>query len=110
MLFSVFSIKGAAHVTGGGIIGNLPRVLPPGRRAVIERKSWPVPPIFRLIEKIGGIARAEMDATFNNGLGLILVVGKQQADGLIRALRRAGEASFIIGEIRNGPRGAALRS
>jgi len=109
-LFSRFAIKGAAHITGGGITGNLPRVLPVGRRAVIERKSWPVPPIFGLIEKIGGIARAEMDATFNNGLGLILVVGKQQADGLIRALRRAGEASFIIGEIRNGPRGAALRS
>ncbi len=109
-LFSRFAIKGAAHITGGGITGNLPRVLPAGRRAVIERKSWPVPPIFGLIEKIGRIARAEMDATFNNGIGLILVVGKTQADGLVRTLRRAGEASFIIGEIRSGPRGAMLRS
>ncbi len=109
-LFSEFAIKGAAHITGGGITGNLPRVLPPGRRAVIERQSWPVPGIFDLIQKIGGVAQVEMDSTFNNGLGLIVIVGKKQADGVVRALRGAGEKSFIIGAIHNGARGAAIRS
>jgi len=109
-LFTAFQIKGAAHITGGGITGNLPRVLPPGRRALIERESWPVPPIFGLIQKIGGVAQAEMDSTFNNGLGMILVVGNTQADGIIRRLKGIGEKAFVIGEIRQGARGAIMRS
>jgi len=109
-LFTAFQIKGAAHITGGGITGNLPRVLPPGRRALIERESWPVPPIFGLIQKIGGVAQAEMDSTFNNGLGMILVVGNTQADGIIRKLKGIGEKAFVIGEIRQGARGAIMRS
>jgi phosphoribosylformylglycinamidine cyclo-ligase len=109
-LFTKFSIKGAAHITGGGIAGNLPRVLPAGRRAIIERRSWPVPAIFKLIQTIGAVARDEMDRTFNNGLGMILVVGKQQADGVIRLLKTMGEKCFVIGEIRSGARGATIRS
>ncbi|MSP39446.1 MAG: phosphoribosylformylglycinamidine cyclo-ligase [Deltaproteobacteria bacterium] len=109
-LFGEFSIKGAAHITGGGITGNLPRVLPAGRRAVIERKSWPAPVIFSLIQKIGRVAQSEMDATFNNGLGMILVVGKRQADGIISALKAMGEKAYIVGAIQNGARGAILRS
>jgi phosphoribosylformylglycinamidine cyclo-ligase len=108
-LFAKFDIKGAAHITGGGITGNLPRVLPPGARAVIERKSWPVPPIFGVIQEIGGVAQAEMDATFNNGLGMIFVVGKNQADGVLRVLKSMGEKSYVIGEIRKGTHGAVLR-
>jgi phosphoribosylformylglycinamidine cyclo-ligase len=109
-LFSRFAIKGAAHITGGGITGNLPRVLPAGRRAVIERGSWPVPPIFSLIQKIGGIAQAEMDSTFNNGLGMIVVVSKKDADNINTALRKMGEKSFVIGEIRKGTKGASISS
>ena len=109
-LFGRFAIKGAAHITGGGISGNLPRVLPRGRRAVIERKSWPAPPIFDLVQKVGGVAQAEMDSTFNNGLGMIVVVGKRQADGVARTLQSMGEKSFIVGEIRNGRRGATILS
>lgn len=108
-LFSEFAIKGAAHITGGGITGNLPRVLPLGRRAIIERGSWPVPPVFGLIRKIGAVEQAEMDSTFNNGLGMILVVSKNKADGVVRALKSMGEKSFVIGEIRKGARGATLR-
>ncbi len=107
-LFTQFPIKGAAHITGGGITGNLPRVLPNGRRAWIERGSWPVPPIFDLIRKAGHVAQAEMDRTFNNGLGMILVVGKKDADGVQRTLRRMNERCFVIGEIRKGMRGASL--
>jgi phosphoribosylformylglycinamidine cyclo-ligase len=107
-LFANFRIKGAAHITGGGITGNLPRVLPAGRCAVVERGSWPVPAVFPLIQKIGGVAQVEMDATFNNGLGMILVVGKKQVDGVAGALKRMGEASHVIGEIRKGRKSARL--
>ena len=108
-LFAEFPIKGAAHITGGGIIGNLPRVLPRGRRATLERGSWPVPPVFDLIRKIGAIEHAEMDRTFNNGLGLVLVVGRKRADRVRLALKKMGERSFVIGEIRIGARGAEIR-
>ena len=109
-LFARFAIKGVAHITGGGIIGNLPRVLPKGCRAVIERGSWPVPPVFDLIQKIGRIGQGEMDRTFNNGLGLILVVGRKCADSVRRTLGRMGEPSFVIGEIRRGARAARFSS
>ncbi|HVO96325.1 MAG TPA: phosphoribosylformylglycinamidine cyclo-ligase [Terriglobales bacterium] len=108
-LFGRFPIKGAAHITGGGITGNLPRVLPPGKRATIERASWPVPPIFKLIQKYGGVAQAEMDRTFNNGLGLILVVDKKHADGVLHVLRQCREQAYTIGEVRQGARGASIR-
>ena len=108
-LFAGFPIKGAAHITGGGITGNLPRVLPKGRRAVLERGSWPVPPVFELIQKIGAIERDEMDRTFNNGLGLVLVVGRELADRVRQKLQRMGESSFLIGEIRSGARRAEFR-
>jgi phosphoribosylformylglycinamidine cyclo-ligase len=103
-LFARDAIKGAAHITGGGIPGNLPRILPAGRRAWIRRHSWPVPPVFDLIQKIGSVSENEMDRTFNNGLGMILVVGKQRADGVTSTLRKMRERHFIIGEIREGRR------
>lgn len=109
-LFDQRRIKGAAHITGGGIPGNLPRVLPGTGRAAIRRDSWPVPPIFHLIQKIGAVAREEMDRTFNNGLGMILVVGKKDADGVMRSLRLKGERGFVIGEIRRGARGVDMLS
>jgi phosphoribosylformylglycinamidine cyclo-ligase len=109
-LFGEFRIKGAAHITGGGITGNLPRVLPQGRHAMIDRLSWPVPPVFNLIQRIGGVVQTEMDATFNMGLGMIFVVAKQDADRIVGALKRIGERGFLIGEIRNGSRGATIRS
>jgi phosphoribosylformylglycinamidine cyclo-ligase len=109
-LFARFPIKGAAHITGGGIPGNLPRVLPKGRRALLQRGSWPVPPVFELIQKIGRISQEEMDRTFNNGLGMILVVGARSADRVQTALKRMGEISFVVGEVRKGARGARVRS
>ena len=109
-LFAAFPIKGCAHITGGGITGNLPRVLPKGRRAVLERGSWPVPPVFDLIQKLGRIHRDEMDRIFNNGLGLILVVDRKDAAGVQQVLKKIGEKSFILGEIRNGVSGASISS
>jgi phosphoribosylformylglycinamidine cyclo-ligase len=77
---------------------------------VIERGSWPVPPVFDLIQKIGRVSQGEMDRTFNNGLGLILVVGRKCADSVRRTLGRMGEPSFVIGEIRSGARAARFSS
>jgi phosphoribosylformylglycinamidine cyclo-ligase len=109
-LLAKYPIKGAAHITGGGISGNLPRILPEGRRAWIDRRSWPVPPVFELIQKIGRVSRAEMDRTFNNGLGMILVVGKEHADGVTSLLKKMRERYFIIGEIQKGKREVTLVS
>jgi len=103
-LFAKYPIKGAAHITGGGIPGNLPRILPEGRRAWIDRRTWPVPPVFDLIQKIGRVSREEMDRTFNNGLGMILVVGKQHMDGVTSLLKKMRERHFMIGEIKKGRR------
>lgn len=98
-------VKGIAHITGGGIPGNLRRILPSGREARIRRRSWPVPPIFDLIRRLGGVPQAEMDRTFNNGLGIILVVDKKEADRVERSLRQIHEPCYFIGEIRKGERG-----
>jgi len=103
-------IKAMAHITGGGITGNLPRVLPPGRRAVIRRRSWKVPPIFDLIRRFGRVTQPEMDRTFNNGIGMILVVGKKDVAGIERTLKKMGERYAVIGEVRKGERGAQFVS
>ncbi|SRR5581483_8145999 len=108
-LFAAGCVKGAAHITGGGITGNLPRVLPKGRAALIARGSWPVPAVFSLIQKLGAVAQDEMDRTFNNGLGMILVVGPKRADRALALLERMRERAFVVGEIRNGARGVAIR-
>jgi phosphoribosylformylglycinamidine cyclo-ligase len=109
-LFSLGAIKGAAHITGGGIPGNLPRILPPGRGARIARNSWPVPPIFTLIQRTGRIAEAEMDRTFNQGLGMVVVVGKKDVDNVTRSLKKMRESYFIIGDIERGTRGVSFVS
>lgn len=109
-LFAKHPIKGAAHVTGGGIPGNLPRILPQGRRAWIDRRSWPVPPVFDLIQESGRVSRHEMDRTFNNGLGMILVIDKQQVDGVTSMLKKMRERHFVIGEIKKGRRGVTFIS
>jgi phosphoribosylformylglycinamidine cyclo-ligase len=80
-----FDLLGMAHITGGGFTGNVPRVLPPGLGARIDAGSWPVPPIFRLLRERGGLDDAEMYQTFNNGIGMIIVVRPDEADALAAA-------------------------
>jgi phosphoribosylformylglycinamidine cyclo-ligase len=104
-LLSDHRVKGLAHITGGGIPGNLPRVLPEGRRAWIRRRSWTPPPIFELIRRFGSVSQAEMDRTFNNGIGMILVVGKNEVGAVERALKKMAEPYAVIGEIRKGEQG-----
>ncbi len=101
-------VKCIAHITGGGIPGNLSRILPVGKRAWVHRGSWTTPPIFDLIRKSGGLSQREMDRTFNNGLGMIMVVGKRELSGVERTLRKMGQKYSVIGEIKKGERGVAL--
>ncbi len=99
-------VRALAHVTGSGIPGNLPRVLPPGTRAVIRRGSWPVPPIFELLRRRGEVDEAEMARTFNMGVGLCAIVPPEDAGRGIAALAAIGEAAYRIGEIEAGAPGA----
>jgi phosphoribosylformylglycinamidine cyclo-ligase len=87
-----------AHITGGGIPGNLPRVLPDGATAVIERSTWTVPPVFELVRRSGDVDDAEMFRTFNMGIGLIAVV--PDAGAAVKAVEAAGERAVVIGSIR----------
>jgi len=93
-----------AHVTGGGITENLPRVLPDGCQAAIDPRAWPVPPIFRVIQEAGRVEDAEMRRTFNMGIGYLLVVRPGDAERAARALTAAGERVFDVGGIRAGVR------
>ena len=97
-------VLGMAHVTGGGISENLPRVLPEGCQAVLEPRAWPVPPIFRIIQEAGRIEDAEMRRTFNMGLGYLLVVRPGDAARAAQVLSASGEHVFDVGEIRAGDR------
>ncbi|MGH7864919.1 MAG: phosphoribosylformylglycinamidine cyclo-ligase [Candidatus Binataceae bacterium] len=107
-LFARFHIKGLANITGGGVPENVPRVLPDGMGATIRRGSWPVPPIFDLIMKAGRIARAEMDRTFNNGLGMVAIVAARDADRVVGYLRANRHAAYVVGEVRRGKREAVF--
>jgi phosphoribosylformylglycinamidine cyclo-ligase len=98
-----FSIKGIAHITGGGITENLPRVLPEGCQALIRKGSWPIPPIFEIIRNRGKIAEAEMFRVFNNGIGMIVVTPQIQAEEVILRLSALKESPFLIGEIVRRP-------
>ena len=101
-------IGGIAHVTGGGLPGNLVRVLPGGCAARIKRGSWPVPPIFGLIQRLGGVEEEEMYRVFNMGIGMVLVVAPYYVEALCRRLRRAGETPYLIGRILRGARKVIL--
>jgi phosphoribosylformylglycinamidine cyclo-ligase len=97
-LLQTFDIKGIAHITGGGIPGNVQRILPPGCKALIEKERWEISPIFRLIEK-GGVPEEEMWRTFNNGVGMVLVANPEEAEKISEKARKLGEEPFIAGEI-----------
>jgi phosphoribosylformylglycinamidine cyclo-ligase len=93
------AIKGMAHITGGGITDNLPRVLPDGRGFALDRSSWTIPPIFQWLQRAGGVPEPEMFRAFNMGVGLVLVAAPEDVDRLLAALRESGEAAWHLGEI-----------
>ncbi|MDQ6662916.1 MAG: phosphoribosylformylglycinamidine cyclo-ligase [Acidobacteriota bacterium] len=100
-------LHAAAHITGGGITDNTPRVLPKGLAASIDVSSWTVPPIFEILRGIGNIPLDDYRRTFNLGVGLILVVPETRVDSARRALKRIGEAPFVIGSVVPQKRGRA---
>ncbi len=94
-----FNVVGIAHITGGGITGNLPRILPKGCKAVVQKGTWDIPPIFSFLKEKGNIPEEEMLRTFNNGVGMILVVRTKEIDDILARLRSFGEKAFVIGEV-----------
>ncbi|HOA55470.1 MAG TPA: phosphoribosylformylglycinamidine cyclo-ligase [Clostridiales bacterium] len=103
-----FNIKGIANITGGGFIENIPRMLPDGLRARIDIGSWPVLPIFTLLQEAGNIALESMFNTFNMGIGMVLAVEPSEAEDLVSHLQALGEKAYIIGEIISGEKGIDL--
>ncbi|HMK50383.1 MAG TPA: phosphoribosylformylglycinamidine cyclo-ligase [Thermodesulfovibrionales bacterium] len=98
-------VKGMAHITGGGISGNLPRIFPKGISADIRRESWPVPAIFSLLREIGNVPEEDMRKTFNMGIGYIFVVSVAEADKSVALLRKSGYRAFVIGRTEKGGKG-----
>ncbi len=95
-------VRALSHITGGGFPGNIPRVLPKGLGARLRRGSWEVPPLFRLIQKGGGVSQEEMERTFNMGIGMIVVVSPSDLHEVEHSLERRGETSFVIGSVMAG--------
>jgi len=92
----VATIKGLAHLTGGGFVDNIPRILPEGTAVVVHRDAWPVPPLFRLIEREGAVDRDEMYRVFNMGIGMVVIVDPSQVEA---ALSAVGHEAYVIGEV-----------
>jgi len=95
-------VKAMAHITGGGLTGNVPRVLPSGTRAVIRQSTWPRPELFRWLQREGGVVEDEMHRVFNCGIGMVLVLAPEDAARAAEALRAGGETVYAIGSVEAG--------
>ncbi|KON90168.1 phosphoribosylaminoimidazole synthetase [Sporosarcina globispora] len=94
-----FKLKGMAHITGGGFIENIPRMLPEGLGAQLEESNWEVLPVFKVMEKIGGLERKEMYNIFNMGTGMVIAADKENADELIGYFSEIGEKAYLLGTV-----------
>jgi phosphoribosylformylglycinamidine cyclo-ligase len=101
-------VHAVAHITGGGFEGNLPRALPDGMRAVLDRGLWVVPPIFGEIRRLGHVTDVEMARVFNLGLGMVMVVDPDSIDGALDVLGRHGVDAAVVGQVEVGARGVEL--
>ena len=98
-LISEIDVKGMAHITGGGLVDNVPRVLPENTQAVLHRDSWQMPELFRWLQMKGGVADAEMVRVFNCGIGMVVIVSPDQADAAIKSLTAQGLKAWTVGEV-----------
>jgi phosphoribosylformylglycinamidine cyclo-ligase len=98
-LMNEITVKGVSHITGGGFYENIPRSIPDGLGAVIDKSAVKVLPIFKLIQEVGGISERDMFNTFNMGVGMSVVVAKEDAERALAILRANGEDAYLIGEI-----------
>ncbi len=101
-------IKGLAHITGGGLLENIPRILPEGTSVAIKLGTWPVLPIFELMQRIGNIEDAEMHRTFNMGIGMVVVCAESDAAEVTAEVRARGSNCFAIGRVIEGPRNVVI--
>jgi phosphoribosylformylglycinamidine cyclo-ligase len=99
-LMASMEVKGLVHITGGGLVENIPRVLQDHLTAVLDSKSWTLPPLFQWLQQHGGVADSEMHRVFNCGIGMTVIVSKENADAAMAQLQAAGETVYRIGEIR----------
>jgi phosphoribosylformylglycinamidine cyclo-ligase len=99
-LMGTLEVKGMVHITGGGLVENIPRVLQKNVTAVLQRDGWNMPPLFTWLQQHGGVADAEMHRVFNCGIGMTVIVAKENADAAMAQLKAAGETVSRIGEIR----------
>ena len=106
--FATGALRGLAHITGEGLEGNVPRILPPGRRVVLHKGSWRVPPVFAWLQEAGGVDEAEMYTVFNMGIGFVMIVSRESADGVVAKLSSAGYPAQVIGEVAAGEPGVEL--
>jgi phosphoribosylformylglycinamidine cyclo-ligase len=104
-LLRALPVHALAHITGGGLTDNIPRVLPDGLEVVLRRRSWPRAAVFEWLERTGAIAPAEMYRTFNCGIGMVVIVAAAAAAEALQLLRTHGEDAMLIGEVRRGARG-----
>jgi len=98
-LAAALPVKGLAHITGGGLVGNVPRILPQGTRAVLKKAAWPRPEIFRWLQQAGKVAEEEMLRVFNCGIGMVIVLAPDKAEMAMTLLKREGELAYEIGRI-----------
>ena len=103
------SIKGLAHITGGGLTDNIPRILPESCAVEIDKGSWPVLPVFNLMQKLGNVSEAEMYRTFNMGVGMVIVTSAEDADAVDAQLQQQDTAVFRIGRVTEGNREVSIR-
>ncbi|MXO78096.1 phosphoribosylformylglycinamidine cyclo-ligase [Paenibacillus sp. OT2-17] len=101
-LLDKVKVKGMAHITGGGFIENIPRVLPDHVNVDIEYGTWPILPIFQLMQEKGAISNKDMFTTFNMGIGMVIVVGEEHAQTALEVLKKQGEAAYVIGKVTEG--------
>lgn len=102
------TIKACSHITGGGFYENIPRMLPDGIKAVIQKDSYPIPPIFKMLSVDGDISEEMMYNTFNMGIGMIVAVDPADVDATMNAIKESGEAPYIVGKVENGEKGITL--
>ncbi|HHW48431.1 MAG TPA: phosphoribosylformylglycinamidine cyclo-ligase [Clostridiaceae bacterium] len=107
-LIQKFHIKGIAHITGGGFIENIPRMIPLGLRARVFKGTWPVLPVFNMLKEIGNIPETDIYNTFNMGIGMVLAVDRDIADSAAAYLNRDGQQAYIIGEVVKGEDGVDI--
>jgi len=103
-----FEIKGISHITGGGFIENIPRMIPVGLRARVYKGTWPILPIFNFLKTTGNLNELDMFNTFNMGIGMVIAVKDEYADGVVKYLNNIGENSYVIGEVIKGEAGVDI--